>query len=157
MLMVKTEKGHQVLKDRSVPLTPRQRSAFILVDGKRTLDQVLAATAPAGVTREDIDKLFELGLIADPSPQVTASEVAMAQAQAEAVEHHKHRTPQERYAEAYPIATQLTASLGLRGFRLNLAVEAAGNYEELLEVAPKIRDAVGVEKYGPLDNALNDR
>jgi hypothetical protein len=157
MLMVKTEKGHQVLKDRSVPLTPRQRSAFILVDGKRTLDQVLAATAPAGVTREDIDKLFELGLIADPSPQVTASEVAMAQAQADAVEHHKHRTPQERYAEAYPIATQLTASLGLRGFRLNLAVEAAGNYEELLEVAPKIRDAVGAEKYGPLDNALNDR
>jgi hypothetical protein len=157
MLMVKTEKGHQVLKDRSVPLTPRQRSAFILVDGKRTLDQVLAATAPAGVTREDIDKLFELGLIADPSPQVTAIEVAMAQAQAEAVEHHKHRTPQERYAEAYPIATQLTASLGLRGFRLNLAAEAAGNYEELLEVAPKIRDAVGAEKYGPLDNALNDR
>jgi hypothetical protein len=157
MLMVKTEKGHQVLKDRSVPLTPRQRSAFILVDGKRTLDQVLAATAPAGVTREDIDKLFELGLIADPSPQVTAIEVAAAQAQAEAVEHHKHRTPQERYAEAYPIATQLTASLGLRGFRLNLAVEAAGNYEKLLEVAPKIRDAVGAEKYGPLDNALNDR
>jgi len=35
----------------------------------------------------------------------------------------------ERYAEAYPIATQLTADLGLRGFRLNLAVEAALDYE----------------------------
>jgi hypothetical protein len=45
MLIVKTESGHQVMKDRSVVLTPRQRAAFILVDGKRTLAQVLAATA----------------------------------------------------------------------------------------------------------------
>jgi hypothetical protein len=144
------------MKDRSVALTPRQRSAFILFDGKRTLDQVLAATAITGVTREDIDKLIELGLLSDAAPQETAAEEAAAQAHAAAVEHHKHRTPQERYAEAYPIATRLTAALGLRGFRLNLAVEAAGSYEQLLEVAPKIREAVGPEKYAPLDNALND-
>lgn len=157
MLIVKTEAGHRVMKDRSVPLTPRQRSAFILFDGKRTLEQVLSATAVTGVTREDIDKLFELGLVMDAAPQETAAEVAAAAAQAAAVEHHKHRTPQERYAEAYPIATRLTAGLGLRGFRLNLAVEAAGSYEQLLEVAPKIREAVGPEKYAPLDDALNDR
>ncbi|MDB5872169.1 MAG: hypothetical protein JWQ07_1611 [Ramlibacter sp.] len=156
MLIVKTEAGHRVMKDRSVALTPRQRSAFILFDGKRTLDQVLAATAITGVTRDDIDKLIELGLLSDAAPQETAAEEAAAQAHAAAVEHHKHRTPQERYAEAYPIATRLTAALGLRGFRLNLAVEAAGSYEQLLEVAPKIREAVGPEKYAPLDNALND-
>jgi hypothetical protein len=157
MLIVKTESGHKVMKDRSVPLSPRQRSAFILFDGKRTLDQVLAATAPMGVTRQDIDKLFEFGLVADSAPQVTAAQEAAAQAQAAAVEHHKHRTPQERYAEAYPIATRLTAAMGLRGFRLNLAVEGAGTYEKLLEVAPKIRDAVGADKFQPLENALNDR
>ncbi len=157
MLIVKTELGHQVMKDRSVPLTPRQRSAFILFDGKRTVDQVLQATAASGVTREDVDKLFELGLLMDAKPEETRAEEAAAKAQAEAVEQHKHRSPQERYAEAYPIATALTAGLGLRGFRLNLAVEAATNYEELLAIAPKIKDAVGPEKYKPLDNALNDR
>jgi hypothetical protein len=157
MLIVKTDLGHQVMKDRSVALTPRQRSAFILFDGHRTLDQVLQATAAAGVTRQDVDRLFELGLIMDARPEDTRAEEAAAKAQAEAIEHHKHRTPQERYAEAYPIATALTASLGLRGFRLNLAVEAATNYEQLLEIAPKIRDAVGPDKYKPLDNALNDR
>jgi hypothetical protein len=156
MLVAKTETGQKVLKDRSVPLTPRQRSALILFDGKRTVEDVLSATAPAGVTREDIDKLLELHLIADASPERTRAEQAAVQAQAEAVERHKHRTPQERYAEAYPIATALTASLGLRGFRLNLAVEAATSFEDLLAVAPKIRDAVGEEKYKPLDNALND-
>lgn len=156
-MIAKTDAGHQVMKDRSIVLTPRQRSALILIDGKRTLDQVLAATAPAGVTREDLDKLLELGLIVDAEPQRTAAELATVEADAVAVEQHKHRTPQERYAEAYPIATQLTASLGLRGFRLNLAVDAAVSYEKLLEVAPKIREAVGPQRYKPLDNALNDR
>ena len=157
MLIAKTESGHQVMKDRSVPLTPRQRAAFILVDGRRTLEQILAATAPAGVTRADIDKLFELGLVIDVAPEQTRIEVAQQQAVAEAVVHHKQRTPQERYAEAYPIATRLTSGLGLRGFRLNLAVEGATNYEQLLAVAPRILEAVGPEKFAALENALNDR
>jgi alkylhydroperoxidase family enzyme len=129
---------------------------LILIDGRRTIDEVLAATASTGVTREDIDKLFELQLISDSAPDRTAAEAAAVKATEDAVEAHKHRTPQERYAEAYPIATALTAGLGLRGFRLNLAVEGATSYEQLLAVAPKIRDAVGDEKYKPLDNALND-
>ncbi len=157
MLIVKTEAGQRVIKDRSVALTPRQRSVLIMVDGKRALEQVLAATAPTGVTREDIDRLLELGLIGDAAPQKTAAAEATARARADAAAQHKQRTPQERYAEAYPIASRLTASLGLRGFRLNLAVEGAVNYEQLLEVAPRIREAVGDQKYAPLDDALNDR
>lgn len=157
MIATKTPAGQQVLKDRSVPLTPRQRSVLILIDGRRTIDEVLAATAATGVTREDIDKLFELQLISDSAPERTAAEAAAVKATEDAVTAHKHRTPQERYAEAYPIATALTAGLGLRGFRLNLAVEGATSFEQLLAVAPKIRDAVGDEKYKPLDNALNDR
>jgi hypothetical protein len=157
MLVAKTEAGQRVLKDRSVALTPRQRSALILFDGKRTVEEVLAATAAMGVTREDIDVLLAHGLIADPAPERTKVEVAAAAAKQEEVTRHKQRSPQERYAEAYPIATALTAALGLRGFRLNLAVEAAGSYEDLLKVAPKIREAVGDEKYRALDNALNDR
>jgi hypothetical protein len=156
MLIVKTELGHRVMKDRSVVLTPRQRAAFILFDGKRTLDQVMKATQPVGVTKDDVDKLFELGLVEDATTEEIAAQEAAEKAKEEALEQHKHRTPQERYAEAYPIATALTAQLGLFGFRLNLAVEAASNYEELLALAPKIKDAVGPEKFRPLDNALND-
>jgi hypothetical protein len=150
MAIVKTQTGHQVMKDRSVPLTPRQRSAFILFDGKRTLAQVLAATAPAGVTREDVDKLFELGLLAHDAGEHPGKPAPAAVPSGD----DKERTAQERYAQAYPVATRLTAALGLRGFRLNLAVEGATSYEQLLEVAPRIRDAVGPEKYGPLESAL---
>lgn len=157
MSIVKTEAGLQVLKDRSVPLTPRQRSVFILIDGRRSMQEVLTASAAMGVSREDVEHLFELGLITDSVPGPSPAEQAATNAQDEAVKEHNARSPMQRYQDAYPVATRLTAGLGLRGIRLNLAVEAAGNYEQLLELAPRIREAVGPEKYVPLDQALNNR
>jgi hypothetical protein len=68
----------------------------------------------------------------------------------------RFRSKQQRYKDAYPIATQLTGSLGLMGFRLNLQVEGTTSYEDLLALAPKIRAAVGAEKAAALDKALND-
>ncbi len=64
------------------------------------------------------------------------------------------RTPSDRYQDAYLIATQLTVGLGLRGLPLNLAVEAAGGFKELLALAPKIRAAVGDAKFARLDQVL---
>ena len=61
---------------------------------------------------------------------------------------------QAHYSRAYPIATRLTAGMGLRGFRLNLAVEAAGDLGKLQELGPKIKDAVGPEKFKELEAAL---
>jgi hypothetical protein len=161
MKLVKTETGHRVMKDRSVPLTPRQRAAFILFDGRNTVDQVLAATGAAGVTREDIDHLVAVGLLepaADaPAAAAPAASPAGAPAAAPAgtATGGSGRSPQQRYQDAYPIATKLTAKLGLKGFRLNLAVEHALNYEQLRDLAPRIREAVGDEAYAELDRALN--
>ncbi len=149
VIAIKTEAGIRVLKDRSVPLTPRQRAAFILIDGKRSLDEVLASTSGMGVTGADIEQLMASGLIvevqsSDPVPKNYAIPSP-----------DSGRTSQERYQAAYLVATQLTASLGLRGFRLNLAVEAAGSFEQLAELAPKIKQAVGPEKFLALDRALH--
>lgn len=132
-----------------MPLTPRQRAAFIFVDGKRNLDELLAATAGMGVTQADIEQLLVLGLIVEllQSRPSKLSEPVPAP--------KSTRTPQERYRDAYLVATQITSSLGLRGFRLNLAVEAAGSFEQLVELAPKIRQAVTPEKFAALDAALH--
>lgn len=163
MIALKTEKGLQVLRDRSVPLPPRQRSAFILFDGKRTVADVLAATAAMGVTAEDVASLMELGLLQESpasgsgrSPTVATAIVTEppALAPVPATVTPSNRTPMQRYQEAYPIATRLTAGLGLRGFRLNLAIEAASSYEQLLELLPKIREAVGAERCVELERAL---
>jgi hypothetical protein len=142
MIPAKTQAGQQVLKDRSISLTPRQRTALVLIDGKRSLGEVLRS----GVAPEDVEHLFELQLVTDGG---TVAAQAAVTAPREA-----GPTPQERYAAAYPIAAQLTAGLGLRGFRLNLAVEAATCYEDLVALSEKIREAVGGEKHAPLAAAL---
>jgi hypothetical protein len=134
-------------------LTPRQRSAFILFDGRRTLAEVLSATSGLGVTMPDVDHLVELGLLAteqDAAPMLQAA----AAAAAATTDASGLALPQQRYQNAYPIATRLTASLGLRGFRLNLAVEAAADYHQLEDLVPRIRAAVGEEKCLPLERAL---
>ena len=154
MHLVKTEAGQKVFKDRSVQLSPRQRSAFIIFDGKRTVDEVLSATAGLGLTRVDIDQMVDLGLLVElldsVEPVVREPEQAL-QPLGGMVELGE---AQLRYSRAYPLATQLTAGMGLRGFRLNLAVEAAGSYSQLVALFPKIREAAGSDKSSQLERAL---
>jgi hypothetical protein len=146
MTLTKTPAGQQALKDRSIGLSMRQRAALILVDGKRSVDEIVRATE---ATPEDIAQLFSLQLVQDTAPAPAAAEAPPApMSTADA---------QERYAAAYLIAAKLTGSLGLRGFRLNLAVEGATNYDDLVALAPRILEAVGPEKFKPLQKALQLR
>jgi len=177
MILVKTEAGQQVLRDRSVRLTPRQRFAFILFDGKRSVAEILAAGMGTG--REEIDQMVALGLLGpthgarDPVPRengvflsgaTTGEGFEAGRLQSglpatpkdEAASTPLPRSSQQRYQDAYHVATRLTASLGLRGFRLNLAVERSTSYEELRALAPKIRAAVGPEKAAMLFRALDE-
>jgi hypothetical protein len=122
----KTEAGQQAFKTRSSLLSARQRSAFILFDGVKTDVQVLALAAGLGVTRDDIDHLVAQGFLHGEPDAVlalgAATGVASMPVQFQASQLISGRSEQERYSAAMPIATKLTASLGLRGFRLNLAV-----------------------------------
>jgi hypothetical protein len=65
MIPVKTTRGQQVLKDRSVALSPRQRAALIVMDGKRTVLQVLQSS---GAEPEDVRQLLELELVTGVPP-----------------------------------------------------------------------------------------
>jgi hypothetical protein len=144
MTPIRTAAGQQVLKDRSLPLTPRQRAALRLADGERSVSDVLHAAAAAGVTPEDIERLFELNLLFVPARAAALRPAADAAG----------TTPQQRYAMAHPIALQLAAGLGLRGLRLSLAVEAASCYEDLLGLSARLRQAVGPERFAPLQAVL---
>ena len=155
MILVKTEAGHLALKDRALGLSPRQRSAFILFDGKRSVSDVLAAGL--GVTQQDIEQMLDLGMLGvagDGDAGVVAPLSIQVPAAPCATALDSGRTPQERYQAAYPIAARLTASLGLRGFKLNLQVEGATSFEELLALAPKITAAVSPQMAAELESAL---
>jgi hypothetical protein len=155
MIYKKTELGKAALQDRSIGLTRQQRSAFIMFDGKRSTVEVLAAMTILGITTDDVNHLLALGLLevsaSAPPPQAAPQSRAVS---APSLAGTPSLSAQEHYLRAYPIATRLTAGLGLRGFRLNLAVEAAGDLIKLQELAPKIKEAVGAEKFKELESAL---
>ena len=153
MKYAKTTEGQQAFKDRSVALSARQRSAFILFDGQRTVTEVLTAAQGLGLTQEDVDYLVGMNLLAPVAVTAPAPAPAPAPAAAPAADVHAV-PPAERYRVAYPLAVQLTAGMGLRGYRLSLAVESAGDADALLALLPRIQEAVGVEKCRALEAVL---
>ena len=119
MIYAKTELGQSALRSRSSTLTPRQRSAFIMFDGKRSTNDVLKTTAGLGITEEDVKHLVGLGWLS-----ATAGTVPTVAVPLQSGPKAPCLSAQAHYSKAYPITARLTAGLGLRGFRLNLAVEA---------------------------------
>ncbi len=184
MIYIKTERGKTALQNRSSMLTSRQRPAFIMFDGKRSAEEVLQATSGFGFAVADIEQMVELGLIESVLAQTLAPSEASASRLPLTPESRSSFAPsalpsvlpasvpagnlsvttppaatpsldaQAHFLKAWPIATRLTANLGLRGFRLNLAVESAADLTKLKELAPRIKDAVGSEKFRELEIAL---
>jgi hypothetical protein len=156
----KTELGKLAFKERTTELNPRQRSALILIDGNKDDTEIFKAMAAFGLTADDINHLVEMRFIeaADNAqaapPSAAAKSAEPARNEEPASDPRAALSDQERYQRAYPIATKVTSGLGLRGFRLNLAVESANTLQKLIELAPKIREAVGDEKYAELARAL---
>ena len=82
MVLVKTPAGQEALKDRHGSLSSRQRSAFILFDGKRTTGEILAATAAMGITQDDVQAMIAQGLLAPVGGQMAAAVVGSVAASA---------------------------------------------------------------------------
>jgi hypothetical protein len=172
----KTEKGNQVLLDKSVPLPGRQRMLFILIDGRSSLEAVMASTKGIGVTLSDIEALIRLNLIESIDHHTLARSKGrpsgsrdFPRSQTEHTSPGKssygssHTTApkddlrndhQMRYEIAYPIAVRLSASLGIWGFKLNLAVEQAMGYDDLVALLPRLEQAIGKEQCHALEDAL---
>jgi hypothetical protein len=142
----KSEAGQQAFKSRSGLFSARQRSAFILFDGVKTNAQVLAATAGLGITLDDIDYLVKQGFL-EASLKNLPSPLTATSIEAVSVDEASNDS-------VSTLATKVTASLGLRGFRLNLAVEAASGYDDLLALLPKIQALAGEKACIELDRAL---
>jgi hypothetical protein len=161
MKFIKTETGQAAFKARSPLFSARQRSTFILFDGNKEVEHVLASTAGMGVSMADVDYMLAQGFIEPVAGSVAAVVATVAVADSSQwtsaegdVSERSGRSEQDRYKEAKPLATQLTATLGLRGFMLNLSVESASGYLELITLLPKIQDAVGTKASRELERAL---
>jgi hypothetical protein len=131
MIYIKTTTGQQAFKERAPQLTNHMRTAFILFDGVRDVDAVLQGTTGLGVEPQDIERLLTEGYI----------EAAVATEAADSPD--VGFDVQDKYLEAIHLATSLTSSLGLFGFKLNLAVETVSSMDDLKALLPKIEAACG--------------
>ena len=149
MAVKKTALGLQVMKDRSVSLTPQQRSALILVDSKRDAVEVVRMTAAVGVTLKDVEALIAMGLIesdeAVDSEAANLSDTAMAAPQAAT-----SVSSGIDFQSALNAAITLCSELGFKGFSLNMALTGVDSLEKLQKLAPEIRKAAGDKKYALL-------
>jgi len=153
MLFMKSKSGQMAFKERSALFTLRQRAAFILFDGRTAVADILLALAPMGLTQNDVQSLRDQGFL-EPAPGQALVPTKASQSRGQTRLTPPERTGQERYLQAKPLATQVTSKLGLKGFRLNLAVESAANIQELVALLPKIQASAGWEACTELERAL---
>ena len=189
LILKKTDKGLEALRARDPALPPRMRTAFILFDGNKSVEQVIELL-PGNTGRlqllEDIKLLIQQGLLellrpaqggevggwlnhsseapgaahepAAPAPATAAPPPSLADERQQAARHTiapaQVSDPTDRYMKAYPVASQLVSELGLKGFRLQLALEKAQGYEGLVALLPRLREAIEAKKLRAVERIL---
>ena len=105
MKYAKSAEGQTAFNQRSALLSTRQRAAFILFDGKRTADEVLASTVGLNVTAQDVQHLIDAGFV---TPVEVAAPVLAVQTPAETplLAEVSAQSKQQMYEAAYTLATQ---------------------------------------------------
>lgn len=66
MIPLKTPQGQQELTQRSHGLSQKHRTILLLVDGRRTLEEVMSLARHAGATPRHFEELLVLGLLRVP-------------------------------------------------------------------------------------------
>ena len=138
----KTAKGKEEIATRKYQLAPRLRALLVLIDGRRTEEELLRNVAGLGLGASALAELLEHGYIvlatsyaaladeaalAEPSPATQIPEPAQI-AQFQSIYDFYNKT--------------IKNTIGLRGFTLQLKVEKASSVAELRELRHPYIEAV---------------
>lgn len=153
MIWTKTAFGRAEIGSRALVHERARRNLFLLIDGVRSQDSLLGSVD--GIGLGDFDQLARLGLIARGSanppttsrPASAESPVSRPAALQSSESQAGERPPAPGYGHITAKLTQLISSeLGLRGFRLTLAVEKAADLSELEPVAQRVLAEIAKRK-----------
>ena len=157
MIYVKTAAGRLALKERSETMPRKYHFPFLMCDGVRDAADILVASAQHGFTSIDLYQMVQLGFIEPASVEhVAAAPLQQAQDAPAAIAPENVATTLNAalFIQAEHLATSITAKLGLRGFRLNMAVERTNNLADLKALLPQIEEAAGPLAAKPLADFL---
>ena len=133
----KTEAGRDEIQTRARKLPPALRSTLLVVDGRRTIAQLLGLASGLHAPPDALAQLAELGLIA-PLTQTAAAGVAPP-------------LPQSDSAERFLLLSGLMSEavrqhLGLRGYFMQLKIERCADTDELSALLPELTAAIAKAK-----------
>ena len=139
MQLDKTDKGREEIATRQHHLAPRMRTLLLLIDGKRTVEELLDKATGIGLGEQHIQELLDAEFIVDktpppPPPAVepeppTEEEIASKDAQILELLY-------EFYTEG------IKTSIGLRGYALQAKVERAQSLKDFEELRVPFLESV---------------
>jgi hypothetical protein len=151
-IYAKTEAGVLELKERKLSLPVALRSLLIMVDGNRTVTEVLDR---ARVLRVDVSALVTLeraGLIAKRFSAPSATEAADSPAVRSEGEVDRFLAAQQKLSDA------INEHLGFRGYMLMMRLQRAANLRDLRDMLPDFAKAmvkrIGMEAATPIVSEL---
>jgi hypothetical protein len=135
-IYAKTERGLQELKERKLNLSIALRSVLILVDGERTVLQILAQSQSLKVDDRALTALERSGLIVKRYGGRSASETTAVPAERSADEVKRFLRVQRLMDEA------INKHIGFRGYGLMLRLQKTGNLRDLHDLLPDFAAAL---------------
>lgn len=136
-IYAKTALGQRELKERTVNLPLPLRGLLIMVDGNRTIADILAKARMLNLDESALSTLEDGGLIAKkfsaPSDRGAASTAAPVRSEDEV----------ERYLRAQQIMSDATNKhLGFRGYGLMMRLQKTANIRDLRDLLPDFAAAL---------------
>jgi hypothetical protein len=154
-IYAKTELGLRELKERSRNLPLTLRSLLILIDGNRTVAQVLVKARALRLDERAMTALERGGLIAKrfSAPSVLRGpEVREAAPQRSEDEIERYLQAQQMMSDA------INAHLGFRGYGMMMRLQKTANVRDLHDLLPEFAKAMvkrlGIEPATPIVSSI---
>ena len=153
-IYAKTDLGLQELKERKLNLPITLRGLLILIDGNRTVAEVLVKARALKLDERAMTALERGGLISKrfSAPSVVQGETATAPAQ-------RSEDEIERFIQAQQmISDAINSHLGFRGYGLMMRLQKTANVRDLHDLLPDFAKALvkrlGIEPATPIVSSI---
>jgi hypothetical protein len=153
-IYAKTELGLQEIRDRKLNLPIALRGLLILIDGKRTVAEVLVKASMLKLDARAIIALERGGLIAKrfSAPSVVAGPAAAGSPQRTEDEIERYMQAQQMMSDA------INAHLGFRGYGLMMRLQKTATVRDLHDLLPDFAKALvkrlGIEPAAPIVSSI---
>ncbi|MDQ2918140.1 MAG: hypothetical protein ABI316_10810 [Casimicrobiaceae bacterium] len=153
-IYAKTERGLRELKERTLNLPITLRGLLILIDGNRTVAEVLVKARALKLDQRAMTALERGGLIAKRFSAPSAAPMA-----ASVVQSQPSQDEVARYLQAQQMLSDaINAHLGFRGYGLMMRLQKTANARDLHDLLPDFAKAlvkrVGIEPATPIVSSI---